>query len=92
MCRSASTWRGTLSNVGTMQVFARNAVARERQSASLMTTPAALALALAVLGVYGVMSYSIAMRQQRVAFTTNVRFCNAERSSSTVLSAVAVDN
>jgi putative ABC transport system permease protein len=55
-----------LSNVGTMELFARNSIARERLSASLMGTLAALALALAVLGVYGIMSYSVAVRRQEM--------------------------
>ncbi|MBA3268895.1 MAG: ABC transporter permease [Acidobacteria bacterium] len=55
-----------LSNVGTMQVFARNSIARERLSASLLSVLAILALALAVLGVYGVMSYSVHLRRQEM--------------------------
>jgi putative ABC transport system permease protein len=55
-----------LSNVGTMELFARDSIARERLSALLMAALAALALALAVLGVYGVMSYSVAMRRQEM--------------------------
>jgi putative ABC transport system permease protein len=55
-----------LADIGTMEVFARNSIARERLSASLMSALAALALALAVLGVYGVMSYSVALRRQEM--------------------------
>jgi ABC-type antimicrobial peptide transport system permease subunit len=55
-----------LSNVGTMEVFARNSVARKRLSASSMARLATLAVALAVLGVHGVISYSVAMRQQEL--------------------------
>ena len=55
-----------LSNVGTMTVFARRSVARERLSAALMGVLAALALGLAVLGVYGIMSYSVSMRRQEI--------------------------
>ena len=55
-----------LSNVGTMELFARNSIARERLSASLMGVLAALSLALAVLGVYGIMSYSVAVRRQEM--------------------------
>jgi putative ABC transport system permease protein len=55
-----------LSSVGTMELFARNSIARERLSASLMTALAALSLALAVLGVYGIMSYSVAVRRQEM--------------------------
>ena len=55
-----------LSQVGTMELFARNSVARERLSALLMAALAALALGLAVLGVYGIMSYSVANRHQEI--------------------------
>jgi putative ABC transport system permease protein len=55
-----------VSNVGTMDVFARNSIARERLSASLMGVLAMLALLLAVLGVYGVMSYSVSLRRQEM--------------------------
>jgi putative ABC transport system permease protein len=55
-----------LADIGTMAVFARSSIARERLSASLMGALAALALALAVLGVYGIMSYSVALRRQEM--------------------------
>jgi putative ABC transport system permease protein len=55
-----------LSNVGTMEVFARNSIARERISATLMSGLAMVALALAVLGIYGVMSYSVSLRRQEL--------------------------
>ena len=55
-----------LANIGTMEVFARESIARERLSASLMTVLAALALMLAVLGVYGIMSYSVTLRRQEM--------------------------
>jgi putative ABC transport system permease protein len=55
-----------LSNVGTMEVFASNSVARERLSAILMGVLATLALGLAVLGVYGIMSYSVSMRRHEL--------------------------
>ena len=55
-----------LSNVGTMESFARNSVAQERLSAVLMGALAALALGLAVLGVYGIMSYSVSLRRQEM--------------------------
>jgi putative ABC transport system permease protein len=55
-----------LSDVGTMAVFARNSISRERLSALLMGALAVLALALAVLGVYGIMSYSVALRRQEM--------------------------
>jgi putative ABC transport system permease protein len=55
-----------LANIGTMEVFARESIARERLSASLMTVLAALALTLAVIGVYGIMSYSVTLRRQEM--------------------------
>jgi putative ABC transport system permease protein len=55
-----------LANVGTMEVFARNSIARERISAMLTGALAMIALALAVLGVYGVMSYSVSLRRQEM--------------------------
>jgi putative ABC transport system permease protein len=55
-----------LANVGTMAVFARESIARERLSASLMAVLAVLALALALIGVYGIMSYSVASRRQEM--------------------------
>jgi putative ABC transport system permease protein len=55
-----------LSDIGTMDLFARNSIARERLSASLMGALAVLALALAVLGIYGIMSYSVALRRQEM--------------------------
>jgi putative ABC transport system permease protein len=55
-----------LSDIGTMEVFARNSIARERLSASLMGVMAFVALALAILGVYGIMSYSVSLRRQEM--------------------------
>jgi putative ABC transport system permease protein len=55
-----------LASIGTMEVFARESIARERLSASLMTVLAALALTLAVIGVYGIMSYSVTLRRQEM--------------------------
>ena len=64
-----------LSSSGTMEVFARNSIARERLSASLMGALAALALALAVLGVYGVMSYSVQVRRQEMGVRLALSSC-----------------
>jgi putative ABC transport system permease protein len=55
-----------LARVGTMSLFARESVARERLSALLMSALAGLALTLAALGIYGVMSYSVAQRRQEM--------------------------
>ncbi len=55
-----------LARVGTMSLFARDSIARERVSATLMTVLALSALVLAVLGIYGVMSYSVSERRQEM--------------------------
>jgi putative ABC transport system permease protein len=55
-----------LSDIGTMEVFARNSIGRERLSAMLVGLLAALALVLAVVGVYGVMSYSVSLRREEM--------------------------
>jgi putative ABC transport system permease protein len=53
-----------LSNMGTMELFARNSIARERLSATLMSVLGLLALTMATLGIYGVMSYAVSQRRQ----------------------------
>jgi putative ABC transport system permease protein len=55
-----------LAEVGTLAVFARNSIARERVSATLMSGLALVAVALATLGIYGVMSYSVSQRRQEM--------------------------
>ena len=55
-----------LARVGTMSVFARDSIARERVSTTLMSALALLALVLAALGIYGVMSYSVTQRRQEM--------------------------
>jgi putative ABC transport system permease protein len=55
-----------VARIGTMSLFARESIARERVSTSLMTLLALAALVLAALGIYGVMSYSVAERRQEM--------------------------
>jgi putative ABC transport system permease protein len=55
-----------LSDIGTMELFARNSIGRERLSAVLVGLLAGLALVLAVVGVYGVMSYSVSLRREEM--------------------------
>lgn len=55
-----------LANIGTMEVFAHESVARERVSAVIMGSLSSVALGLAVLGIYGVMSYAVSQRREEM--------------------------
>ncbi len=55
-----------LARVGAMSLFARESIARERVSTTLMTLLALAALVLSALGIYGVMSYSVTERRQEM--------------------------
>ena len=52
-----------VSNIRTMDQIASESVARQRFSMLLFATFASVALLLAVVGIYGVMSYSVAQRR-----------------------------
>ncbi|HSZ63995.1 MAG TPA: ABC transporter permease [Terriglobales bacterium] len=55
-----------LANIRTMQELIANSVQRRRFSMLLLTIFAAVAMVLAAIGLYGVMSYSVAQRTKEI--------------------------
>jgi putative ABC transport system permease protein len=55
-----------VSEIRTLDYYARESIARERYTTLLVTILASAALALGALGIYGVLSYAVSLRRQEL--------------------------
>jgi putative ABC transport system permease protein len=76
-------------DVATMDQLLRESLAQRRTSLILLASFAGLALMLAVIGIYGVMSYSVAQRTHEIGIRMAVG-CSPERVLRLVLSESAL--
>jgi len=58
--------RATVDNIATMDEIVSNSIARPRLYAMLLATFAGIAVTLAGIGIYGVMSFSVAQRRREI--------------------------
>jgi putative ABC transport system permease protein len=58
--------RGTVENVATMAQIVANSIARPRMYAVLLNVFAAIAIALAAIGIYGVISFTVVRRTKEL--------------------------
>ncbi len=68
-----------LFGVKSMEEYLSSSVAAPRFSTTLLSIFAAVALVLTVVGLYGVMSYSVAQRTNEIGITTGARCAVARR-------------
>jgi putative ABC transport system permease protein len=55
-----------VSEIHTLEYYARESIARERYTTLLVTILASAALVLGALGIYGVLSYAVSLRRQEL--------------------------
>jgi putative ABC transport system permease protein len=58
--------RATIDNVATMEQIVSNSISRPRMYAALVAIFSGVAVALAAIGLYGVMSYTVAQRTREI--------------------------
>ena len=72
------------SSIGTMEAVVGNSLAAERFVATLMSAFALVALTLAVVGLYGVVSYGVSLRQREMGVRMAVGAADREISRMVV--------